>query len=114
MNETMKNECITFTKNTPEVTNRSIFLRLQLAATRNRITLSSYRSKLYGSLEAGGKPSTWFPPEGLVEPTSPPKGTGIIFDEFQKRKIRKIVEISTIIEIIKISWVLDISLSSRK
>ena len=21
-------------------------------------------------LEAGGKPSTWFPPEGLVEPTS--------------------------------------------
>ena len=23
-------------------------------------------------LEAGGKPSTWFPPGGLVEPTSPP------------------------------------------
>ena len=24
-------------------------------------------------LEAGGKPSTWFPPGGLVEPTSPPQ-----------------------------------------
>ena len=42
----------------------------QLAAQSFRITLSStttYRKILYESLRAGGKPSTWLPPEGLVE-----------------------------------------------
>ena len=49
MDETMENEFITSKKKAPEITNRSNFSGFQL--------------------EAGGKPSTWFPPGGLVEPT---------------------------------------------
>ena len=44
--------------------------KLKLAPPRRRITLRAGRNKLYESLyklEAGGKPSTWFPPGGLVE-----------------------------------------------
>ena len=34
-------------------------------------------------LEAGGKPSTWFPPGGLVEPTTPPEFPVITLMGFQ-------------------------------
>ena len=41
-------------------------------------------------LEAGGKPSTWFPPGRLVEPTSPPafpRDHIRILGSFEKSKI---------------------------
>ena len=33
-------------------------------------------------LEAGGKPSTWFPPEGLVELTCHARGMQMSLDDF--------------------------------
>ena len=67
-------------------------------------------------LEAGGKPSTWFPPGELVEP---PLHTNFqdtrwkwIF--WKKRNFQKILKIVKITKFAKISRALDISLSSSK
>ena len=76
----------------------STFFWLPTSWSCTRITLESYRSKLYeshfygqkyrrarpqsGELEAGGKPSTWFPPERLVELTSHARGMKMLSDEF--------------------------------
>ena len=38
-------------------------------------------------LEAGGKPSTWFPPEGLVELTCHAKGMQMSSNKFLMEKI---------------------------
>ena len=37
-------------------------------------------------LEAGGKPSTWFPPEELVELTGNARGFPMLSDDFLMRK----------------------------
>ena len=54
---------------------------------RFRITLREGRTlPLYESLlEAGGKPSTWFPPGGLVELTGRARSMGMSSDEFLMR-----------------------------
>ena len=39
-------------------------------------------------IEAGGKPSTWFPPEGLVELTCHAKGIQISSNEFLMEKLK--------------------------
>ena len=39
-------------------------------------------------LEAGGKPSTWFPPERLVELTSHARSMGISSDEFLMKTLK--------------------------
>ena len=49
-------------------------------------------------LEAGGKPSTWFPPGGLVEPTAPPQ----IFKGSFKMTFWKKIKFAKNLEIMKI------------
>ena len=55
------NECITFKKKPQKLHKCQHFFGFQLA-------------RAAPVLEAGGKPSTWFPPEGLVELTGYAKG----------------------------------------
>ena len=50
-----------------------IFRNYFFMARRTCVQLSLLaRLATVSVLEAGGKPSTWFPPGGLVEPTAPP------------------------------------------
>ena len=58
------------------------------------ITLRGKNSLLYKLLEAGGKPSTKFPPEGLVELTCNSRSTRIASYVFygKNQKFRKIIK----------------------
>ena len=62
------NECITFKQTVQH------FFGFQLARAAPVL------------LEAGGKPSTWFPPEGLVELTSHDRGMRMSSHDFLMRK----------------------------
>ena len=63
------NECITFKKKPQKLQICQHFFGFQLAGAAP-------------VLEAGGKPSTRFPPEGLVELTSHARSMGMYPDEF--------------------------------
>ena len=61
-------------------------------------------------LEAGGKPSTWFPPEGLVELTCNARGFQMLSDDFlmEKFKFSKKLQKCHISQILsKFGWCLN-------
>ena len=67
------NECITFKKKPQKLQIVQHFFGLQLA-------------RAAPVLEAGGKPSTWFPPEGLVALTCNERGFPMLPDYFPIEK----------------------------
>ena len=73
------NECITFKKKPRKLQIVQHFFGFQLARAAPVL------------LEAGGKPSTWFPPEGLVELTGRSRGMRMSPDYFiiKNLKFRK-------------------------
>ena len=70
------NECITLTKKTPKLHKRQHFFGFQLGRVASVL------------LEAGGKRSTWFPPEGLVEltPVALESNTGAALASWKPKK----------------------------
>ena len=69
------NECITSKKKTSKLYKCQHFFGFQLA-------------RAAPVLEAGGKPSTWFPPEGLVELTRKGIDIPIASDDFLPKKLK--------------------------
>ena len=132
------NELINLNKKVPEIINSSTFFDLQLAATCNRITLSSYKSRLYESFasfraehiprflgrskqtEPNSKPAVNRQP-GFRREASSSRQASVNFQrylliEFQKKKIfsKRMLKIMKIMKFSKTSLLLDISLSSSK
>ena len=70
------NERITSKKKPPKLYKCQHFVGVQLAGAAPVL------------LEAGGKPSTWFPPEGLVELARHRRGMQMLSDEFLMKKFK--------------------------